>query len=196
MITFSPQQSFFIFCAYFITAIPFGVLVSILVKGKDVREQGSGNTGAANVSRLMGKKWGVVVLILDGLKGYVAVKLASHYGGLNFENFVAVMSVAAHCWPAYLGFKGGKGVATALGVIFALSPITVAIAGGFFVITLVLGRRISAASLTAALSVPFIAFLYPSPLSVLSAFAIMAIVWWKHRENLMRLWRNEEPRFF
>jgi glycerol-3-phosphate acyltransferase PlsY len=195
MITFSPKQSFFLFCAYLVTSIPFGVLLSVLIKGKDVRDQGSGNIGAANVSRLMGKKWGVVVLIFDALKGFVAVKLAGHYGQTNFENFVAVMAVAAHCWPLYLGFRGGKGVATALGVIFALSPFIVLVAVVVFLIVLIILRRISAASLSAALSVPFVAFLYPSSLSVLSAFAIMAIVWWKHRENLVRLWRNEEPRF-
>src|ERR1035438_2645156 len=124
MITFSPEQSFFLFCAYLIASIPFGVLLSRLIKGKDVREHGSGNIGAANISRLMGKKWGVVVLILDALKGFIVVKLSTHYGDTNFENFVAVMAVGAHCWPLYLGFRGGKGVATALGVIIALSPIT------------------------------------------------------------------------
>src|ERR1700677_5038813 len=119
MITFTPQQSLFLFVAYFIAAIPFGLILSLRVAGKDVRDQGSGNTGATNVSRLMGKKWGILVLILDALKGYVVVKAANHFGGVRFENLAAILAVFAHCYPIYLGFKGGKGVATALGVLAA-----------------------------------------------------------------------------
>src|ERR1700677_4958622 len=105
MITFTPQQSLFLFVAYFIAAIPFGLILSLRVAGKDVRDQGSGNTGAANVSRLMGKKWGIIVLILDALKGFIAVKLAGHYGDYRFVNLIAVFAVFAHCYPVYLGFK-------------------------------------------------------------------------------------------
>jgi acyl phosphate:glycerol-3-phosphate acyltransferase len=196
MITFTPQQSFFLFCAYFIAAIPFGVLVSNLVAGKDVREQGSGNTGAANVSRLMGKQWGVVVLLLDALKGYAAVALAHHYGDLKFANLVAVVAIFAHCYPVYLGFKGGKGVATAMGIIAALSLPTLAICGGVFIIVVLATRRISAGSLTGALSLPLVTILRPSPLKFLSACVIAVIICWNHRENVLRLWKNQEPKFF
>src|ERR1700683_4829943 len=120
MITFTPQQSLFLFFAYLIAAIPFGLVLSLRIAGKDVRDQGSGNTGATNVSRLMGKKWGILVLFLDALKGFAVVKIANHYGGVPFENFTAILAVFAHCYPIYLGFKGGKGVATALGVLAAL----------------------------------------------------------------------------
>jgi glycerol-3-phosphate acyltransferase PlsY len=196
VITFTPHQTVFLFISYLVAAIPFGVLVSLKIAGKDVREQGSGNTGAANVSRLMGKKWGVVVLLLDALKGFVAVKLSRHYGGLRFENLIAFWVVFAHCYPIYLGFKGGKGVATALGAIGAISPLTIPILGGVFAVVLISTRRISAASLAAAASVPLIAFLYHSNLMIMSATSIAALIWWKHRENVRRLWRNEEPQFF
>jgi len=196
MITFTPQQSLFLFCAYFVAAIPFGVIISNLVAGKDVREQGSGNTGAANVSRLMGKKWGLIVLFLDALKGYLAVVLARHFGGVHFENLVAVIAIFAHCYPVYLGFKGGKGVATALGIVAAISLSTLAIAGLVFLVVLLTTRRVSAASITSSLSLPMIAVLHRSPLRISTACLIALIICWNHRENAFRLWRNQEPKFF
>lgn len=196
---YASTKSLFLF-AYLLAAIPFGVVVSLLVAKQDVRDHGSGNTGATNVSRLMGKKWGILVLFLDALKGYAVVKLSGHFGGAKFENLTAVLAVFAHCYPAYLGFKGGKGVATALGALFALSPVVVAIEVGLFVVAVLLSRRISAGSLTASVALPFIAlFLRHGPgqgVMFFSALLISLLVCWKHRENAKRLWRNEEPAFF
>jgi glycerol-3-phosphate acyltransferase PlsY len=144
----------------------------------------------------MGKKWGLIVFILDAFKGYIAVKLASHYGGYRFENLAAVIAIVAHCYPAYLGFKGGKGVATAAGIIAALSLSTLAMACLVFLAFVSTTRRISAGSIASALSLPMIAIFHRSPLLIVSACSIAAIICWNHRENALRLWRNQEPKFF
>jgi acyl phosphate:glycerol-3-phosphate acyltransferase len=190
------EQWIVLIVGYLIAAIPFGVLVSRLVTGSDVRKQGSGNIGATNVARLMGKKWGVLVLFLDALKGYMVVAIAAHFGNIDFANLVAVVAVIGHCYPVYLKFKGGKGVATALGVLTALSPAVVGIAALIFIVVVGVSRRISAGSLTAALSVPVLAIFMASNVLPASGLVIAAIVWWKHRENIKRLARGLEPRFF
>lgn len=136
------------------------------------------------------------MLVLDALKGYFAVKLASHFGGPRFENLCGILAIFAHCYPVYLGFKGGKGVATALGVVAALSLWTLALASLVFLIVVLATRRISAGSMAGALSLPLIVSLYRSPLMIISACLIAAVVCWNHRENAIRLWRNEEPKFF
>lgn len=191
-------ELFYCLLAYLIGAIPFGVIVSRLMTGKDVRATGSGNIGATNVSRMMGKKWGVIVLILDALKGF-AVVFASGWvgvGSIELANSAACAAIVGHCFPIYLKFRGGKGVATALGVIAALSP---ALLGGCVVVFLIavgLSRRISPASLAAALALPVLAAVFQTPLIPQAAALMTIIVWWKHHENILRLIRGEEPRFF
>ncbi len=196
MITFTPAQSFYLFCAYFICALPFGVILSLLVSKKDVRDQGSGNTGAANVSRLMGKKWGLIVLLLDALKGFLAVVLAFHFGDGTFANVVAMLAVFAHCYPIYLAFRGGKGVATGLGVMLALSPPLAGFAVAIFAAVFLSSRRTSAGSLAGALSIPLLVSSFPGKLQTPTAIFIAVLVWWKHRENIRRLLKREEPKFF
>ena len=182
---------------YLIAGIPFGVIVSQLVAGKDVRAQGSGNIGATNVARMMGKKWGILVLILDALKGFLLVYLAGSLFEFNLvANWAACVAVLAHCYPVYLKFKGGKGVATALGVIAALSPTILGICFLVFAATLVLYRRVSAASLLAALALPVGAYLVPHRIYPFTGFFICAVIWWKHRENIQRIIKGIEPRFF
>ncbi len=189
-------QIIFIIGTYLVAAIPFGVVVSRVFSGVDVRGQGSGNTGATNVARLMGKKWGFTVLVMDALKGFVVVSLAKHVGDVWFCNFIAVLAVLAHCYPIYLRFKGGKGVATALGVLAALSaPIMV---GSLVVFALGFGlsKRISVGSLSASLAAPFAATVLGGNLLIPTAWFLATIIWWKHKENIKRLAVGLEPKFF
>lgn len=193
---FGMIQVIFLLFAYLLCAVPFGVIVSRFVTGKDVRSQGSGNIGATNVARLMGKKWGLFVLFLDAFKAYVAVGLSKHVGPAWYCNLIAVVAVAAHCYPVYLKFKGGKGVATALGAMAALSWSITGLCVLVFAITLGIARRISVGSLTAALSVVVMTLLIPSDFMSITAVCLAALIWWKHQENIKRIIARTEPRFF
>lgn len=181
---------------YLIGAIPFGVVVSQVFAGQDIRKQGSGNTGATNVARVLGKKWGILVLCLDAMKGYVLVIAARRLGGVSFQDFVGLVAILGHCYPVYLKFKGGKGVATALGVVAALSPTVLALCAGVFFAIMYITRRVSAGSLAAALALPLFCFFVKENLNSGYAALITLVVWWKHRSNLERLYKGTEPRFF
>ena len=196
MLNLQISQIIFVIATYFIAALPFGVIVSRFVTGKDVRKQGSGNIGATNVARLMGKKWGIFVLFLDALKGFALVKAAATFGDITFCNLVAAVAVGAHCYPLYLKFKGGKGVATALGVLAALSPVTLGYCFAAFVIVTATTRIISAGSLGAALALPLVSIFAHTDIHLGASVAITLLIWWKHRENLKRLLRRQEPKFF
>jgi glycerol-3-phosphate acyltransferase PlsY len=189
----------YLLTTYLVGAIPFGVIVSLAVSGRDVRKQGSGNIGATNVSRLMGKKWGLFVLFLDGLKGFLVVMLAYWFFSrdLILPSLGGLMAVIGHCFPIYLKFKGGKGVATALGVIAALSPMILGICCVVFALAMLITRRVSAGSLAAAAALPVAAFVIsPRQISVPVATVMTILIWWKHRENIKRLVRGQEPKFF
>jgi len=194
----SQIQIAYLFFAYLAAAVPFGVIVSKMVLGKDVRKQGSGNIGATNIARMMGKKWGVLVLALDALKGFAVVFVSGYVGdgSLFFANIVACVAVAAHCYPIYLKFRGGKGVATALGVIAALSLTLVGVCFLVFAIILGMTRRMSAGSLAAALALPVVAACFQTPLEPVTGAVITAVIWWKHSENIRRILAGQEPKFF
>ena len=194
---------------YLFGSIPHGYLAG-RVAGIDVRQHGSGNIGATNVLRVLGKKFGFAVFLLDALKGFVAVRitllLASRVaGGAEYAEFFAILAAAVcvfgHSFPVWLGFKGGKGVATSAGAIFGVMPIAaIAI---FFVWLLVsqITRYVSVASVTAALALPLVvAVLVRSGRTqgmVLLYFSIAmtALVVWRHRSNLTRLRAGTEQRF-
>jgi glycerol-3-phosphate acyltransferase PlsY len=144
----------------------------------------------------MGKKWGIVVLTLDALKGYIVVDLAHHVGNQTYCNVIAAVAILAHCYPIYLKFRGGKGVATTLGAVAALSWITLGLLVAVFLLVFVISRRISPSSLTAALALPVTAHFLSSDIIWPLGIFVAAIIWWKHRENLHRLIKNQEPRFF
>lgn len=183
--------------SYLIGAIPFGLLVGRL-SGIDVRKSGSGNIGATNVARLLGKKLGVITLLLDCLKGFLPIFLASHMlpEGSNRDVVVllcGLMAVVGHMFPVYLGFKGGKGVATGLGVFIFLSPVAMGITVAVFVITVALTGFVSAGSLAAAGLGPLWLWLLGEPIgAVITGVLISALIWIKHHENIGRLIRGEE----
>ncbi len=189
---------FLLLFSYLIGAIPTGVILTRLFGGTDVRNSGSGNIGATNVYRVAGRTLGILTLVGDCLKGVIPVLVATNSFELSAAHIglVALAAFLGHCYPIYLGFKGGKGVATALGIFLVLSPLSVLCLLGVFVAVLYLWRFISLASITAAATVPFLVLLFErsAPLFV-AGLIIAGIVIWRHRENIRRLRSGTENRF-
>lgn len=194
--------------AYLLGSIPFGYLLVRAVAGADVRETGSGGTGATNVSRRAGKLAGVVTLVLDALKGALAVILARYLltedFGINWWVAAAVvLAIAGHCFPVWLGFRGGKGVATGVGAFLVLSPLAVACAGLLFIAIVWATRYVSLGSITAAAMLPLSIWMLsgytgrPEPLAPLltSALTGAAIIIFMHRANIARLLGGTENKF-
>jgi glycerol-3-phosphate acyltransferase PlsY len=184
--------------AYLIGAIPTGLLLTRLTGGGDIRSVGSGNIGATNVYRTAGRKLGVLTLIGDALKGLLPVLVAATLLSYSDERLgaVAIAAFLGHCYPVYIGFKGGKGVATALGIYLVLSPL--AVLGAFLVFAGLLWkwRYVSLGSICAAASIPLLVYLVERSLPLLLAtLVISGIVILRHRSNISRLINGTENRF-
>lgn len=183
--------------SYLVGAIPFGLVIGKFA-GKDVRKEGSKNIGATNVSRLLGKKLGFFTLVCDCMKGFLPMLVAEMVlaDGGNKEVIVCLcglLAVIGHMFPVYLGFKGGKGVATGLGVFLYLSPLAILISLGVFVGSVALSGFVSVGSLlSSGLMVVWLWLLGESPATMLTAAAIAALIWIKHHENIGRLVKGEE----
>ena len=181
--------------SYLLGAVPFGLLMG-KVAGVDVRAKGSKNIGATNVNRLLGKKFGIATLLLDCLKGYLPMLIASGVLGSTSSPVVPACGIAAvvgHMFPVYLHFKGGKGVATGLGVFLYLSPVAILISLGVFVATVAISGFVSAGSLLASALMVLWLFLLDAPQgTLLTAALVAALIWLKHHENIGRLIRGEE----
>ncbi len=187
--------------AFLAGSVPFGlVLVKLAGKG-DVRAHGSGNIGATNVSRVGGKALGIVTLLLDIAKGWLPVWLAARFGlGFLGVSLVALFAVAGHIFTPWLRFKGGKGVATALGAALGFLPIAVLPSLGLFVLVLLATRYVSLGSVLAAALMPVSMVLFLSrdparevPLPAHAAWgAIFLLVILKHHDNIRRLWKGIE----
>jgi glycerol-3-phosphate acyltransferase PlsY len=184
-----------LFASYLLGAFPTSYLMG-RARGLDLREQGSGNLGAANAYRVLGAPSGLLVLPVDILKGFIPVWYFPGWDGSAIAEWAfayGVLAIAGHVWPIFTGFQGGKGVATAAGVMFALAP--VASLAGFMIWfgMLLVTRTPSVASLLAATAVPIVAYIAAAPpFTVLFAVALSASVWWTHRGNLRRLRHGEE----
>jgi glycerol-3-phosphate acyltransferase PlsY len=181
---------------YFCGSVPFGVLVTRRLKGVDVRSQGSGNIGATNVARVAGKKVGVAVLLLDAAKGALPVLLARLLlpGFFWAHAAVALAAFLGHVFPLWLGFKGGKGVATALGVLVVLVPY--AALAGFVVYAAIFAtlRVSSIGSLAGGLTALGVAgFFAPTAYAVL-ALVLFLLMLFTHRSNIQRILRRAEKR--
>jgi glycerol-3-phosphate acyltransferase PlsY len=186
--------------AYLLGSIPFGYLLVRIVRKQDIRAQGSGNIGATNVARSGAKGLGLATLLLDLGKGLAAVLLARHLAPGSFDVAVAaaVAAVVGHVFPVWLGFKGGKGVATALGVFLALTwPAALAILA-VFVVVFWLTRYVSLASILGAASFPLFGFYFVparTPLVVFGFLFIPLLIIVKHHGNIGRLMKGTESRF-
>ena len=184
--------------AYLIGAIPTGVILTRVVGGDDIRNAGSGNIGATNVYRVAGRKLGVITLVGDCLKGIIPLLIAQ-YGFAATETGLALVALAAfigHCYPVYLGFKGGKGVATALGIFLVMSPLSVLCLLGVFILVLWKWRYISLASISAAAAVPVLIFIFENSVpQFVATVVIAALVIWKHSANIERLRSGSENKF-
>jgi acyl phosphate:glycerol-3-phosphate acyltransferase len=194
--------------AYLFGSVPFGYLLVRIFRKEDIREKGSGNIGATNVIRSGSKGLGAVTFLLDVLKGYFAVLLggwiaarmgASAQDRMNLVALAALCAILGHIYTLWLGFKGGKGVATAFGVFLALAP-WAALAGlGVFVVVFALSRYVSLGSILAAIAFPIIATTLPHPprttWSTAVLFVVPLIVIAKHHQNIARLIAGTEYRF-
>jgi acyl phosphate:glycerol-3-phosphate acyltransferase len=192
-----------VLAAYLLGSIPTGYLIGRR-RGVDVRKQGSGNIGATNVARTLGRKLGILVLVLDALKGAAPVafwRLADLPARMPMTGRLApflftafgLAPIVGHCFPVWLRFRGGKGVATALGVFLVADPILVAIGVGLFAILYTATRIVSIGSLAAALTIPTAAALLgrPAPLLALTIGGALIVIA-KHHGNIRRLLRRRE----
>lgn len=183
--------------SYFLGAVPFGLIISKMA-GTDVRLEGSRNIGATNVSRVLGKKLGLLTLVCDGLKGYLPMLAAAHFLPEHVAKellvcLCGIMAVLGHMFSVYLGFKGGKGVATSLGVFLYLSPLAIGVSLIIFVAAVAVTGFVSVGSLLAAGLIPLWLWLFgATPTVIGTAAAVALLIWVKHRENIVRLWQGKE----
>ena len=191
--------------AYLLGSIPFGLILVRMVRGEDVRLTGSGNIGATNVARSGGAKLGIATLILDALKGYLAVFIASVASHRNAEvdfglaaSIAALCAILGHVFPVWLKFRGGKGVATAVGAFVGVAPRAVLVVLAIFLVVVLIFRYVSLGSIVASALFPLLAFfLYrsessPAGLAVMLGASLLIIL--KHKANIRRLLDGTENR--
>jgi glycerol-3-phosphate acyltransferase PlsY len=189
--------------AYLLGSIPFGLLLTRLFGGVDVRKSGSGNIGATNVARVAGPLAGILTLLFDAGKGAAAVWVAGRVSNesATWMMIAALAALLGHCFPIWLKLRGGKGVATAAGAFFVLCP--AALLGSVIVFLLVVffWRYVSLASIFAAAAMPLLIYLLwaphhaPPPVVTFGALAAAVIIVYKHDGNIQRLAQGEEPKF-
>ena len=193
----NPIEIACILISYLVGAIPFGVVLS-MHSGVDIRSEGSRNIGATNVGRLLGKKMGALTLLADIAKGFLPMFLAAQYLPDTDQKNLAIAlcgaaTVLGHMFPVYLAFKGGKGVATALGVFLFLAPKGVLFCLAVFAATVSLSGYVSVGSLLGALSViPVLLFFKEPHWKLVLAVFVVVLIWVKHHQNISRLLRGEE----
>ncbi|WFB34321.1 glycerol-3-phosphate 1-O-acyltransferase PlsY [Kiritimatiellota bacterium B12222] len=198
------QQYLILILSYLLGSIPFGLLIS-RARGVDIRSKGSGNIGATNVFRMVGKKWGLLCFFFDFLKGLVSAKvlpllllspefLDSHP---NFPLIAGALAIVGHNFPLWLKFKGGKGIATSAGVIVAVAPLCIAVAAVVWVGSMLISRIVSLSSILAAIAVAVSAWVFyadnPLLAGILTALGVVAVI--RHKTNIQRLLKGEEHRF-
>ncbi|TCH99405.1 glycerol-3-phosphate 1-O-acyltransferase [Roseococcus sp. SYP-B2431] len=183
-----------ILLAALLGSIPFGLLLTRAAGLGDVRSIGSGNIGATNVLRTGNKKLAAATLLLDALKGAAAVWLAGWIAGPGWEPAAAVAAVLGHCHPPWLGFQGGKGMATALGVMLGLAWPIFLIAALTWLVAARLSRRSSVGAMAAIAVAPAAALVFATPGAALGLLILGVHVIWRHKENIQRLLAGTEPR--
>jgi glycerol-3-phosphate acyltransferase PlsY len=199
--------AFFLLAAYLIGAIPTAVWVGKTFYGVDVRQHGSGNAGATNTFRVLGKKPGSFVMAVDIFKGWAATSLAHVLvmaGAIEpdklvlFKIIMGVLAVVGHIFPVYVGFKGGKGVATLMGMVLAIHLEAALICLAIFVVVLLISRYVSLGSMIAAISFPLLLLLprfHPDePLLIVFGFLLSLMVVLTHKKNISRLLQGQESK--
>ena len=186
--------------AYLLGSIPFGYLLVRIFRHEDIRASGSGNIGATNVARSGAKGLGIATLLLDLGKAWLAVVLAKQLAPGNFDlaMVASVVAILGHMFPVWLGFKGGKGVASGLGVFIALVPWASLCILGVFLVVFLLTRYVSLASVIASASFPIFGFYFvrhPSPIVIAGFIIIPLLICVKHHANIRRLLAGTESRF-
>ena len=191
---------FLLFSGYLFGSFPSGYLAGKIAKGVDIRSLGSGSTGATNVLRHIGKRAAITVFLIDVFKGVLSILLAK-YLLLNdsWQVSIGISTLIGHIWPVWLNWKGGKAVATGLGVFLGLSWEVGLATLGIFILMITLFRMVSLASITSALALPLIMFLSFTNSDISLAYLVvsllaMILVVWRHRENIVRLMKGKEPR--
>jgi glycerol-3-phosphate acyltransferase PlsY len=187
------EMLFALALGYLLGSIPFGLLLTRIAGKGDIRNIGSGNIGATNVLRTGSRLLAALTLVLDCLKATAAILLARRFLGHEVGPVAAAGALIGHLYPIWLKFRGGKGVATFLGILIPLLPIAAAVYAAIWILLLLTLRISSVAGITAAISAPIVAaILHSSLVPMLLGFAVLVL--WKHRENILRLWRGTEPR--
>ena len=189
-----------LFLGYLFGSFPSGYLAGRIAKGIDIRSLGSGSTGATNVLRHIGKRAAITVFLLDVLKGVISILLAKYFL-LNdsWQVAIGLSTLIGHIWPVWLNWKGGKAVATGLGIFLGLSWQVGLATLGIFILMITLFRIVSLASVSASLALPLIMFMsfgnsnISRPFIIISLLAMILVVW-RHRENIVRLIKGEEPK--
>jgi acyl phosphate:glycerol-3-phosphate acyltransferase len=189
--------------AYFLGSIPFGLLLGKMFGGRDVRNAGSGNIGATNVARVAGPIAGVLTLLLDAAKGALAVYLAGRLSeqSSTWMMIAGLCALVGHCFPIWLGFRGGKGVATAAGVFLVLSPLSFLGAVILFVLVVLYWRFVSLGSISAAAAMPLLIYFFWAPhhappyAVTFGSLAAALLIVYKHDANIQRMVQGDEPKF-
>ena len=190
------QQIAIVVFSYFLGSVSFGYIIAQL-SGKDLRKVGSGNIGAPNVMRAVGKTAGIITLLLDAAKGYVAVFLGEQFSGpdSSLPLICGAAALLGHCFPVLLKFRGGKGAATALGIFLRVAPFYAIFGLGAFLLVVAITRFVSAGSMAAAATMPLALWIGgASSVRTLLAAAIAALIIGKHHKNIARLISGEENR--
>ena len=179
--------------AYLLGAIPFGLIVSKLKK-VNLRAQGSGNIGATNVFRVMGWRWALLVFLLDAAKGFIPTQIALNISDKPLLHItIGLIAIIGHSLTIFAGFKGGKGAATGLGVIFALSPDVFLIVAGVAALIISVTRYVSLATIICSLLTVFLLYYLEYPMEYVYMTALIALlIILRHQKNIQRLWRGKE----
>ena len=184
----------FVALAYFIGNVSPSIILG-KIAGVDIKKEGSGNAGTTNALRVLGKKAAIITLLIDVMKGVIAVFLGMHFGNYMIGTVCALAVFCGHIWPCLYNFKGGKGVATAFGAIMAVNWCLGVLALGVVAVGLAASQRMSVGSILGAASFPIICWIFePGFIWIGSVMALIIIV--KHRANIVRLIKGEEPKMF
>ena len=196
-----------IIAAYLLGSIPSSVWYGIGYFGIDVRKHGSGNAGATNTFRVLGKRAGTVVMLIDVLKGWTATCLASMLFYMNaigetellmYKIIFGIIAIIGHIFPVFVKFKGGKGIATLLGMVLAIQPELASVCIAIFILTLLASQYVSLSSILATLAFPVLSWLgvfgHPEPLLIVFGFTMFVLVVFTHKKNIVRLMNGNENR--